>query len=471
MLRSSSLLRNLLYVLGGVAAIILGNIWLHELAKLDPFAAQRELDKQPLGKQVAIRLGNVEMRQYEAGKLTATCKIGQIDIADNRQQLSFLGVTEGKYYAKKGSFAFETDKVNWNAAARKVVFEGRARVKNKDVDLAAKNFTYDQKLEKLNIPGQVTGGFFNGKLRANGLVYDIGKDSYQVGPSEWVGALKNPLQETQRSRWKIRFGGISKRQNGKETGDNFYATDDEIIVKAEKGERDMKTDVVTATGNVQYNSAKADLVADKVVIDRRTKKAVLTGNVRMVVKPEDKEVLEAREVPPFQPIVPEQIAKNRPPAPIGFDETEVSSTKNIRKYPIAMTALKIEYWYAKGSRHAIITGEPQAQQELTAGRWRKVWAFRAEYDAEKEILKLLSGGEGKRDARMKNSRGEDLSAEWFEISTKEDDDYFSAFKMIGDVFTEGEEDDTINQGRLRKKKTPPPRGAPLKGQIGRGREI
>lgn len=471
MLRSSSLLRNLLYIAGGIVAIIVGNLWLHELARIDPFAAQRELDKQPLGRQVAIRLGNVEMRQYEAGKLTATCKIGRIDIADNRQRLSFFAVTDGKYYAKKGGFLFDTDKVDWNAAARKVTFDGNAHLKNNDVDLIAKNFTYNQKLETLDIPGKVTGKFFDGKLAANGLTYNLAEDSYSVGPSEWEGALKDPLQESQRSRWKIRFGGVSKRQNGKEIGEDFYATDDEIIVKADKGERDMKTDVITATGNVRYNSAKADLVADKVVIDRRTKKAVLTGNVRMVVKPEDKQVLEEREVPPFQPIVPDAIAKNRPPAPIGFDDTEVSSTKNIRKYPIAMTALKIEYWYAKGSRHAVITGEPQAQQELTTGRWRKVWAFRADYDAEKEVLKLVSSGDGKRDARMKNSRGEDLSAEWFEISTKEDDDYFSAYKMIGDVFTEGEEDDTINQGRLKKKKAPPPGGAPLKGPIGRGRGI
>lgn len=462
-------LRWLVYLVAGIGAIVLGSLWVQTLVKLDPFAKLRQLDTQPLGKQVAIRLEGVKMRQYEGAKLTASCTIGKIDIADNRQVLDFFSVTDGKYYAKKGGFSFETDKAQWNAARREVLFTGGARVSNKDVDLRAANFRYDQKEERLNIPGKVKGRFFDGNLVTNGLVYYAGKDSYMAGPSKWEGKLKNPLQEAggqaTKSKWKISFDDMNVK-NGIQKGTNLYATDGEIIVRAEKGERDIKTDVITATGNVRYFSAKSDLIAEKAVIDRKAKKATLTGKVDMLIKPEDKQVLEEREIPPFQPVVPDAISKTRPPAPVADGDTEVSSTKNIRKYPVSVTATKVEYWYGKGSRRAIITGQPQAQQELTNGRWRYVWTVRAEYDGENEKLKLLSSGPGKRESRMKNSRGEDISAEWFEISTKEDDDEWAAFKMVGDMYSDEEEDDLLNEGRLKKKPPPPAKGGGLRGPIG-----
>ena len=50
-----------------------------------------------------------------------------------------------------------------------------------------------------------------------------------------------------------------------------------------------------------------------------------------------------------------------------------------------------------------------------------MWTNTARYDAENEILRL-NGTKGKGDARLKNSIGDDLTANWFELSTAEGED-------------------------------------------------
>jgi lipopolysaccharide export system protein LptA len=479
MLRSNRYrwLKNLLLLAGGAVAIVVGVAWLRVLADIDPFAYRKKILTNPIGERVAMRFDDVIMRQWEGKKLTAKAKVDRIDIMDNRQELHFFGVKNGQYFSKKGSFKFSAEKADWNAVNQLVHFAGQTRVANKDLDLYAANFSYNQRNEILDIPGDVKGRFFDGTVKSVGLIYDLKAEAFKAGPTEWEGKLKNPFQEpggqTTKTNWKVNFKGLSSVVNGKQSGTGLYATDGQIKIYADKGERDMKTDVITGTGNIRYYSAKSNLTADKVVIDRVAKKAVLTDDVVMLIKPEDKQVLDEIEIPPFRPMVPEQVAKTRPPAPVSADDQEVSSTKTIRKYPISVRADKVEYWYGKNNEHAIITGRPQAQQELPGGRWRMVWAFKATYDGEKEELLLSNSGPGKREPQMKNSRGEDLTAEWFKISTKEDVEEWSAMALQGDVLTDDDEDTTANLNRLRGKKNPPPPkgGGNLKGPIGRGNKL
>ena len=330
--------------LAGGAVIVLGVAWLQALAKLDPFADRRQIDTEPLGDKVAIRMQDVEMRQYEGPKLTASARIGSIAIKDNRQEVSLFAVSDGRYYASKGNFAFTSERVDWNAVTQTAAFIGAGAIRNKDVDLKAANFTYNEKQRMLDIPGKVSGRFFDGKVQADGLRYDLAKDSFATGPVKWAGLMPNPFQQAggppARSRWKVDFPGGTEIVNGlQKAPKGGWATDGEIKVIADYFERDMKTDVLTAKGNVRYYSAKANLTAEAAIVDRKAKKATLTGKVDMLLKPKDREVLEEIEIPPFRPTVPDQISKERPPAPVTSDEDrEVSSTKNIRKYPVTATA-------------------------------------------------------------------------------------------------------------------------------------
>src|SRR6185436_7978450 len=106
------------------------------------------------------------------------------------------------------------------------------------------------------------------------------------------------------------------------------------------------------------------------------------------------------------------------------------SGKTLRKYPVVITCTKVEYFYAKGKKRAIMTGSPKARQELRAGSWREITAPTAIYEEEKELLTLKSG-EGGRDVRLKNSAGDDLVAESLAISTVEGKERMTGVKVEG----------------------------------------
>jgi hypothetical protein len=204
------------------------------------------------------------------------------------------------------------------------------------------------------------------------------------------------------------------------------------------------------------------------VIYRREKRAVLTGHVHMLVKPKDQEKLDLSELRPFTPMVPDSIAAKRPAAPPSQEsqqqkdlQEELRSSKTLRKYPLHLSADRIEYWYRKGNRHAVITGSPQAMQELPdADHWRRAWAYKALYNGETEKLDLQSAP-GKRDARMKNSLGDDLTAKWFQVSTKENDEEYEGDEVYGDVAPTGDEDlDTVKGKKPATPTNKPPANPP-----------
>jgi lipopolysaccharide export system protein LptA len=222
---------------------------------------------------------------------------------------------------------------------------------------------------------------------------------------------------------------------------------------------------------VKYFSPKANMSCEKAVIYRKEKRAVLTGNVDMLVKPKDKQTKAVvEEIPPFRPEVPKEISTERPAAPPTEKQgnpidDDLQNAKTLRNYPTAITAAKIEYWYAKGDRHAIITGSPQARQVLPEGRWRKLWAHEAQYDGEKEFLTLISR-EGQSDARAQTSLGDDIVAERVVVSTKEDDDDLEAKGVKATVYGKSDEDTGIKPPDPIKPKTG---GGGLKGNIGKNR--
>ena len=164
----------------------------------------------------------------------------------------------------------------------------------------------------------------------------------------------------------------------------------------------------------------------------------------MLVKPKEKQEEPATEteLTPLPPAVPDSISSTRPPAP--DDETakkkedEIRGMKNLRQYPLVVLAPAIEYWYKKGERRAVITGSPQARQDLPDKGWRYVWADNAKYDGEKESLALFSAPT-KQDVILKNSLGDELYGVSGVLSTKEDDDTYSFKKGRGKLATRDED--------------------------------
>ncbi len=434
---------------GAVGVLVAGvGAWTRHLLSLDPFARFRP-DAGAAEALVAIRMDDVELSFFEGPDRIGGARVDRLDIRQDRQATDLFYVREGFYQGEGGRYSFEATRAAYNNITGRLSVPSGARIRGEDMDLVVAAFEADTRTGRLHVPGAVRGELFGGSVQAASLTYSPQDGSFKIGPATWVGlaslSLTDEPKPKKQSKWTFKTSGATRSSTGVEVWLDAEATDGEVIVKAPRIERDTKSDVITASGGVRYFSKKANLVCERAVVYRKERRAVLTGKVQMILKPEDRQELKEEEIPPFQPEVPEEIAKNRPPAPPGQDQEaddEVRSTKSARKYPVVVLAERIEYWYGEGERRAVIEGRPQARQELAQGRWRYGWCDRAFYDGERETLRLVSSP-GKKDTRIKTSLGDDLAADWFEFSTRENDDQWSAQGLQGDVYAEEDEVPTL----------------------------
>jgi hypothetical protein len=373
-------------------------------------------------------------------------------------------VKDGIFFGEKGNANFAAAEANWSAARKTIEITKGVRVANKDIDLAAQKGTFNQKTGQFIVPKAITGKAFGGQVGAGSLRMTPAKGTFALGAGRWQGVPPvNAAQEAGAqagdSKWEVDWGGIERQDEKFVHFVDVTASDGDIIVKGQRAELERKTDILTVTGKVEYYSAKANFVCAKAVIYRKEKRAVLTQDVNMYFKPKDEqEKPMVMEIAPFQPMVPDEIKRNRPTAQKSEPEKQLDeqgrSADSIRKYPVSVKCDKVEYWYAKGGRRAIITGTPEARQILPGDRWRHIWTHHALYNGETERLSLLSS-DGKFETRARNWYGDDVMAKSVEISTKDGDDYFQAKQGKGRVYSDPDEIPKDDK-KPEEKKAPPP---------------
>ncbi len=454
-LTKPSLLKRTFTTLAVVATAIASIVYVQEFAKIDPLVNMRKRN-MAAPDTMGIRLGDVKFIQYRGSKRVAEGQVESVFIPSDRSRFQLTNVTQGAYTADDGKqLSFTAPSAEWNATGRVLTATNGARVWNKDIDLKTKLFRINEKDQILYIPGKVHGMFYDGNLIANNLRYDLPIKFARFGPFSWDGNVALSLQDGEppaRKQWKVSGQGgnasNAKIKGGTITWENAAATDGDIIIEADLVSLERESDILTATGKVRYFSTKANVSCEKAVVYRKEKRAVLTGAVDMLVKPRDKQTKAVvEEIPPFRPVVPKDLSEGRPEAPPAQKsaqdsqlDDDLQNAKTMRQYPTAITAARIEYWYGKGNRHAVITGSPQARQDLPGSRWRHLWAHEAMYDGEKEVLTLLSRA-GKADARAQTSIGDDIIAEKVIVSTKEDEDDLEATNVKGSIFGKSDDED------------------------------
>ncbi|MHB8637534.1 MAG: hypothetical protein ACYC96_13780 [Fimbriimonadaceae bacterium] len=487
--------RTVLFSALALASAAVAIVYVNVLRRIDPFASMRG----PSGalNPIEIEFHDVNMKHWRQGRLVTSGRIGRIDVHRDHQQFDLYDVSNGVYRTADARFRYEGAHATWLAGSQRLEADGGVHVIGKNFDLRAPGFQSDNRTNLVHIGGPATGTLDGGQTKVVEVAYNLADDSYSTGPIEWTGKLAINTQQPDKSGppsqggqssdssvrdWHIVAGKTihDKGKNGLVHYVSFRGTDGVSIVQAPKGTYDRAKDIVTSEGPVKYWGEKANLVCDHLVIYRKEERAVATGNVVIYIKPEDNQTLDDKmEVPPFRPAVPDSISKDRPPAPMGSDQhskdlvEELRSSETFKKYPATVRADKIVYWYKKGERHAIITGSPQAQQELPEGRWRMAWTHRALYDGEKETLTLISSP-GARDTRMKNSLGDDGTATTYVFSTKDGDDSYEADNEVATLksFDEDANAAAANAGKTKAKpqakpNTPPPKNPPiLQGPIG-----
>ncbi|MBX3111274.1 MAG: hypothetical protein KF857_04630 [Fimbriimonadaceae bacterium] len=423
------------------AAVMAGAAWACwwgtvRLFSVDPFADFRPANTPEQG----IELGAFQLRSFIGGRLVAYASVKEATARRDRSILDLVGLTDGKLTSDSGDvYNFSATTATYGTFNKSLTAESGARIWNEHLDLGVPRFSYDGTSRVLRVDGAVSGRLEDGAMVAAGVTLDLAKQELLVNTFDWQGQAAASGQG--RQEWKIK-GEKSHLTNDLWTSQNARAESSDTIAYGKSLSLDRKNDVLTITGDVRYYGTDANMTCDKVTIYRKEGRSVLEGNVHMLVKPEtDNKPVEV-QIPPLAPVVPESISQSRPPAPATdagkSQEDAVRDRENLRQYPAAVVADRIEYWYKKGSRRAVITGNPQARQELPGNHWRMVWANEAFYDGEKDRLKLVSR-EGKKDARIKNSLGDDLQCVDVLVSTKKGDDMMEASEPEGVVTVRDDE--------------------------------
>lgn len=442
---------------------------LHNVLAHDPFARYRAAPT------LGIQMDGVTMKSYNRDKLVGKAKIDKVTVRQDHQYLDLQGISNGLFATTDGPLTFDkAQSASYNALTRQLMVTSTAHVATKDLNATVPGFVYDTDAQTLKMPGTAVGTLYGGIFKGRDLTYTAKSKftHYTIGQVDWQGVppkdagvevAQLPQSSSQPTRTKWHISGAVDFLNGIGTYTNIRANDEDILVTAPKGVLDQHTDILTLTGPVYYYSDKANCVCDKAVIYRKEKRAVLSGNVHMLIKPKDQEKLQVTEIPPWKPPVPDSIAANRPAAPQTAEsqqekdlDDELRSSKTTRKYPAHIKADEITYWYAKGSRHAVIKGTPECYQEFPGNRWRRVVTHEALYDGEKDLMTLKST-DGQKDTRMVDSIGDDLVASQFTVSTKEDDEKYSSPDAEGVLSTDDEDVPTVKNGGNNQ---PPAKSAP-----------
>lgn len=392
--------------------------------------------------RLAFELTNVRITHYNGAKLVTMAMVDHVSVQKNRQNMFLEGIHDGVYRGEQGEFHFSGKTAEWNAVRKRLDVTTGAHVQSADFDLQVPHFEFDSIKSRLTVPGEIKGRISDGDIQAVDFAYNTKTHDWQVGKSHWVGMLalaQDGEKKPEREKWDIK-GAHTTATKGIETTTDGTADNGETIVTAHTIKRNIKTKVIVATGNVFYYSTKANMTCDVATIYTEEKRVVLTGNVNMIVKPKNNDTkAKVEEIPPFRPMVPDAVAEARPAAPPpGEDEDPARSRKTLRKYPISVLADKIEYWYEKGKRHGIATGAPQAYQALPEDRWRRLWGTEADYDGEAETM-LIKSTPDKIDVRIRMSTGDNYVADWFKMSTKDEenaDDEYEANKLTGTYYND-----------------------------------
>jgi hypothetical protein len=436
--------KSALLVLGGAGVLAMGWIGLDSVLRASPFA-KFGLTGKPVGAEVGVTMSGFKMKAYERNRLAAEAEVDTVEVRRDRSQMVLKDVSKGKFYPSDGEpFAFEMDRGTYHYFQNRMMAEDGAHVVNKDMDLVSESFVYDEPVRTLLVRGLVQGKLAGGLVKASDLSLNTTTKELSANNVMWVGQIDELTQDGQRRQWTIVGKNFKLSPDGKTSSyTNARATDGEVIVIADAVDHVKDTEVLVAKGNVKYFGVDANMLCDEATVFRKERRAIFTGVVRMVVKSEGDEKVAESEFPTIERVTPESLKTN----PQGATQAQVDMLRdsdNMRKFPIKVIADKVEYWYKKGERQAIITGSPFARQDLTEG-WRLGWALEGFYDGEKETLTLKSAA-GKQEVKLFYSIGDQYVANDITMSTKDGDKSMSGNNVNASLFIDDDEVPTKTGG-------------------------
>ncbi len=408
-----SLLMGLLTLL-----VALALLWGVELVRRqDPFARlARQMAQSGLA-DIELRLHDVAITLREGKRTMATLSVERIDIERSRIQWRVVNLHESAFYDEEGKLLGHAvaGEAVYNQPRRQLLIMGAPTItllrnplleNNSPVTLRMPLIRWDLRASQIAVEHPFTMEWRGGSARAERLMLSLRDSHLRIER----GTLRLQTESrNERREIEIDFG-IWEQMGNIQKGQDLKFRDGDTTAFAPYGEVDSKRRYAIATGELWLKDPRLDLQANKLEVwyAQNQKRALLSQNVRMLIKPREN--------------------ANQPPAE-GEEEDRLQEAK---RYPVEAECGQIEYFYRK--KIGVITGGIKAVQRLKEGKIRKLSADRAEYDQKNEILTLIGN------VTLEDPDGKFI-AELLIVSVKEGEEWVKAPKGVKGViyYTEEEE--------------------------------
>lgn len=417
----------------------------------DPFARfSRDFAQSGLG-DVGVRLENVEILLRHENQPIAQFSAERVDMHRTRDFWWVYQVRDAKLFQDGKLFAkAAAGYLEYRSIRQEVYVSDHPRftllhnrwLKDKPVQATVPAMLWNLKNRTLQSEGAIQLHWEGGRAETESLSMNLADSSVGLGagfiqmtpaamPTRLSTILPLGTQDSnqnnrkQQRELKITWKGRARSQNDVLKVSDLQVLDGDTEMKAKSAELDNEQQHVVATGDLQMKDPRAELTGDKLEAWLDEKRAMLTGNVRLLVKPK-----ENGEQKPAGDKKPE--TGTQPP-----DEEEKFTLENVKKYPIVITCDEIEYFYRK--KTANLKGNLKATQTLKNGKIRTLTAQKAEYDQKKEILTLTGN------VTIEFEKGKLLTPKVV-VSVKEGDEWFEADPGSG-IITVDEEEEDAGDGR------------------------
>jgi len=415
------------------------------LLSIDPFARYSAAYANPLGAGIGSVITDANVTVFEGNEKILAFDVSRIEIHRNQQYFLLRDVHDGIVWDKgKEKAKFRAGDASYDSRKEFVEVRGSPKLVFEEGELSASVVEIFRNEKRMVVTEGVDGTYKKGEIHAASLIYDWENRYGIVEGFSWKGPIEFPQEKTVKRRLILVRGERFESFTNPDRVVFYYnaeAIDQDSLLRARKITHDRENDIIVAEGECEYHAPDAFMLAPKVTIYNKEKRAVITGDVRLTIKPEkEKGRLPSSVLQPAKPNLPPGVKSTEKLSSEEQKKTEeeLRSGKTVRKYPIVITCRNIEYFYQKGSKRAIITGSPVARQELRNNAWREITGPRAIYEEEKEILTLKSTP-GMREVVMKNSLGDEFHVETLVISTKEGDERITGYGAEGSLRLREEE--------------------------------
>ncbi len=407
---------------------IAGLAWsIHRLQQIDPFARLNPFYAEAGMGNVMVRFTETEVRARQVDQLLWKMKVRRIDLARDRQTWLLDDVQEAVLY--------DEGKPAWRLTARGARYEGASRflvvaeahLKGEPVQLYCSQATWRDQIRELQCTGTISGSLRDGEFTADALRY-LGGEQRLIAEGvrltlrtslQPVAFLQTepPKPETSAQNAKTRrvevtFRRLEEQQGKTRIGEGLLIRDGDTVMTADRAEQDIEAQVIRATGNLRVTDPRVELSADRLTIELKEKRAVLQGNVTILVKPKESE--EATDAQPA--------------------DEETRSLKTEMREPVQITCDRAENLYQK--KVITLTGNLKMVQILKeGGKTRTLTAQKAVYNSRTEQVQLTG------DVHGVDETGQELMAPEVLVSVKEGDEWLKITqpgKMI--ILVEDEEE-------------------------------